>query len=411
MNCFETNRSCANGHNGNLVYLTKVFFDGQENSSPMMTSLTTKPGAFTQQLSIGGPVSRGCAPFGGCGMETGCGPFGGCGAETGCSNVCDPCRACNICCCISDSYNISVSANTTFDVTNAYVITHSFNMTNPTLPADLAVTVDGTAITNVEESGGQYIGDISGIMAEISKCPCGTPCASICPGHFVMASATGPWSLMATIVLEGTVYDGGQACQFKLCFQTVEGTPIVVTGASAFALCGVEIPCQIGGISPSLQMDFGACASILNPALTAGADGEITLTGSLVVTPQLHLRVTRQSLFDLSAKEICLPCDDLGQCSACDPAERACLGDASNCCCGQTTPNRVDDILSLADAGCGCNYTGGAKSAGCGCGQQSGFDAGCGCGQQSAPTPQPRPAFGTPAGIACQCCDTNGYSF
>ena len=59
MNCFETNRSCANGHNGNLVYLTKVFFDGQENSSPMMTSLTTKPGAFTQQLSIGGPVSRG----------------------------------------------------------------------------------------------------------------------------------------------------------------------------------------------------------------------------------------------------------------------------------------------------------------------------------------------------------------
>ena len=46
MNCLQNNCTCAN-QRGNLVYLTKVFFDGQENSSPIMTSLTTKPGAFT----------------------------------------------------------------------------------------------------------------------------------------------------------------------------------------------------------------------------------------------------------------------------------------------------------------------------------------------------------------------------
>ena len=56
MNCLQNNCTCAN-QRGNLVYLTKVFFDGQENSSPIMTSLTTKPGAFTQQLSIGNAVN------------------------------------------------------------------------------------------------------------------------------------------------------------------------------------------------------------------------------------------------------------------------------------------------------------------------------------------------------------------
>ena len=227
-------------------------------------------------------------------------------------------------------------------------------------------------------------------MSEITKCPCNSACTGICPGNFVMVSAAGPWSLTATIVLEGTVYDGGSACQFRLCYQTVEGTPIVVTGASAFALCGVEIPCQVGGISPTLQMDFDACASILNPTLTAGADGSITLTGSLVVTPQLHLRVTRESLFDLNAKEIGLPCDDVGQCSACNPTERACLGDASNCCCGQTTPNRVNELL---------DYVTDNKNSECRC---SGNTA-VACTNSSVRS--------VSESITCQCCDTNGYSF
>lgn len=384
MNCLQNNCTCAN-QRGNLVYLTKVFFDGQENSSPIMTSLTTKPGAFTQQLSIGNAVnSTNCSTC--CNTDCSNGCMNTCNSGCGC----DPCCACNICCCFSDCCNITVSSSTTFDVTNAYVITHSFNMTAPTLPADLAVTVDGTAITSVEESGGQFIGDISGIMSEITKCPCNSACTGICPGNFVMVSAAGPWSLTATIVLEGTVYDGGSACQFRLCYQTVEGTPIVVTGASAFALCGVEIPCQVGGISPTLQMDFDACASILNPTLTAGSDGSITLTGSLVVTPQLHLRVTRESLFDLNAKEIGLPCDDVGQCSACNPTERACLGDASNCCCGQTTPNRVNELLDYVT---------------------DNNNSECRCSGNTAVACTNSSVRSVSESITCQCCDTNGYSF
>ncbi len=78
-------------------------------------------------------------------------------------------------------------------------------------------------------------------------------------------------------------------CQFRLCFNTADGTPISVTGDSSFALCGVEIPCQVAGVSPSLLFDFDACASILNPTLTGAADGTITLSGSLVVTPQVRL--------------------------------------------------------------------------------------------------------------------------
>ena len=190
--------------------------------------------------------------------------------------------------------------------------------------------------------------------------------------------------------MEGTVYDGGSACQFRLCYQTVEGTPIVVTGASAFALCGVEIPCQVGGISPTLQMDFDACASILNPTLTAGSDGSITLTGSLVVTPQLHLRVTRESLFDLNAKEIGLPCDDVGQCSACNPTERACLGDASNCCCGQTTPNRVNELLDYVT---------------------DNNNSECRCSGNTAVACTNSSVRSVSESITCQCCDTNGYSF
>ncbi|MFR2965085.1 MAG: hypothetical protein ACLTK0_01015 [Anaerovoracaceae bacterium] len=114
----------------------------------------------------------------------------------------------------------------------------------------------------------------------------------------------------------------------------------------------------------SLQMDFDACVSILNPALTAAANGAVTLTGSLVVTPQLRLRVTRPSLFNLDAREINLPCDDLGQCNSCDPIESNCLSDESACCCGHSTPNRIGDILNMiADDSCECD----CRSDSCGC--------------------------------------------
>ncbi len=378
MNCIQNNCTCAN-QSGNLVYLTKVFYDAEENSSPILTTLTTSSEGFTQQLSTGST----------CGNQS-----WNCSCDTGCSSGCgcDICR--NICCCCGNDScsNLTVSASTTFDVTNAYVVTRSFDLTNPTLPADLAITVDGTAITDVTESGGQYIGDISGIMSQITKCPCKSPCSGNCPGHFVMVSATGPWSLSAAIVIEGTVRNGGNTCQFRLCFNTVDGTPISVTGNSSFALCGVDIPCQAAGVAPSMMFDFDACASVLNPVLTGGANGTVTLNCSLVVTPQVRLRVTRPSLFDLNAREVAMPCDDLGQCNACDPSEAFCLRSSENdCCCGHPTVNRVNEILNS-------NNTDNTHSAATGC-------CSCGCGgygeQQRQDTRE----------ITCQCCDTNGYSF
>ena len=83
MNCLQNNCSCAN-QRGNLVYLNKVFYDGQENASPIMTALTTTPATFTQQLSIGGSV---------CNNNCGC----GCDNNCGCNNNCG--CGCNCCCC------------------------------------------------------------------------------------------------------------------------------------------------------------------------------------------------------------------------------------------------------------------------------------------------------------------------
>ncbi len=35
-------------------------------------------------------------------------------------------------------------------------------------------------------------------------------------GNFVLVSATGPWSLAATIILEGTIYEGGNALSIQI---------------------------------------------------------------------------------------------------------------------------------------------------------------------------------------------------
>ena len=383
MNCLQNSFTPA-GRRGNLVYLTKVFYDAEENSSPILTALTTTAASFDQQLSIG---SAACSPSK-CTCQGGC--HCGCQGQHKCQDTCcqDPCcnmdNICKIvcCCCGNDGCsNVTVNASTTFDINHAYVITRSFGITTPTLPADLAVTVDGVAITDVSQSGGQFIGDISGIMPEISKCPCSPPCSDICPGHFVLISATGPWSLTATIVLEGTLYSGGNACQFRLCYSTADGTPISVTGNPSFAICGAEIPCQISNMAPSLQFDFGACASILNPTLTAAEDGAITLSGSLVVTPQVRMQVTRPSLFNLNAREVCLPCDDIGQCNPCDTWEAECFN-SDECCCGQPSVNRIDELLDQRSA---VNCQEPAADGRC-----HSDDNGC---------------------ITCQSCETNGYSF
>lgn len=77
MNCLQNNCTCANPR-GNLVYLTKVFYDAEENASPILTALTTTTAGFSQQLSVGGSVCNNIASncSSGCGNtchNTGCG--------------------------------------------------------------------------------------------------------------------------------------------------------------------------------------------------------------------------------------------------------------------------------------------------------------------------------------------------
>lgn len=55
MDFLQNNRSCPNT-SGNLVYLTKVFYDNTENSSPILTNLLTTPNVFTQHLTVGNDI-------------------------------------------------------------------------------------------------------------------------------------------------------------------------------------------------------------------------------------------------------------------------------------------------------------------------------------------------------------------
>ena len=409
MSCLKNNCTCKN-RGSNLVYLTKVFFDAEESASPILTPITNST-EFTQQLSIGGgchethPI---CCNVNNCSCNCGC---------TTSTNCCDMCREICCCCCnMGDSCsNFEITPCTTFEITNAFVVTRSLNIANPAPETNPVITVDGIPVTNVTSEGGQFLGDISGIMHEISKCPCTSPCTGNCPGNFVFLSVTGPWSLSATIVIEGKAYDNGKACNFRLCFTTLDGNPIPVGGNSSFAFCGTEIPCQTGGISPSLLFDFDACASLLNPVLTATTDCNVMLRGSLVVTPKARLRVTRPSLFNINALEIDVPCDDIGQCNACNPDEANCLTTSQDeCCCGHPAVNRVDEMLSASRnsteyhcCGCECERE---TDCGCGCGK----NCGCGCDECKTDSTYHHNNIckdkSNYAGITCQCCDTNGYT-
>ena len=360
MNC-QCNSSGQNG--GNLVYLNKVYFDGNQTSCPILFGLTTTADTFTQQLSFGqmctGSSRSGCS---GCGCSGGCGcGCGGCG-----------CSGCGCSCC-----DFAVTAGTTFRITDSRVIVTGFNLSTDADFNAGDVTVDGFPVTELALMNGQYVADLSGIMNEITDCPCaaeisrcscdsGSRCNMDCDngGHFFLAQVPGPWAAGLVIILEGTASNGNRSCSFRLCLRTVPGGEdegILIPGSDNFAVYCVEIPCQTAGISPSLIFDFDACATLLNPVLTATCTDDVctvTLASTLVLTPEINLKVTKPALFNLNASEVSQLCDDVGQCDECNPDEA--------CCC----PDGARSERRSAR-----NETGRSRSA------------------------------------ACQCCDTNGYSF
>lgn len=364
MNC----QCSSNGQNSrNLVYLNKVYFDETQESSPILYALTSTPETFTQQLTFGQSRSSGCSCGSGC---SGCG-CGGCGCGCGC---CD----------------FAVNAATTFRITDSRVVVTGFTLSEDAEFDDEDVTVDGFSVTELALVNGQYVADLSGIMSEITDCPCSpeisrcscasdSRCSLDCDndGHFFLAQVPGPWAAGLAIILEGTASNGSRTCSFKLCLRTIPGEEdagIVIPGSDSFAVYCVEIPCQTAGISPSLVFDFDACAALLNPALTVTCEEEegcrVTLSATLVLTPEINLKVTKPALFNLNATEITQDCDNVGQCDLCDPDE--------SCCCG--TNGRT--------------------------GQRSERSERNEQGERSQRCQETRSRS-----AACQCCETNGYSF
>lgn len=307
----ELNCNCTNSHDShdNLVYLNKIFYDNTENASPILTQFTTTTTAFSRQLTIGDDI---------------------CPDERDFRRERSRMDRTSCCC------NMEITPGTGFDITHAFVIVHSFNLARNAPFSANDVTVDGFPITDLDTSGGQFIGDLSGIMPDITRCPCKSPCANPCPGNFVMIDAVGPWLLEATIVAEGNVNTNGTMCQFRLCFAPIEGAPTMINGDATFAFCDVNIPCQKSRFAPSLIFDFDACASILNPRITVNnmnGNNVAVLSGSLVVTPTAALKVTRPSLFSINANEVEMPCDDVGQCNPCNRFEAECFEPENECGC------------------------------------------------------------------------------
>ena len=356
----------------NRVFLNKIFYEKREDSCPLIYNLLTDEANFTQTLTLGGGNGR----SGSCGY--------GCSCGCGCSG----------------SGN-AINCDSRFTVTNSCVTVNSFRLAAAADFNAENVTIDGFNITNLDYEDGRYIADLSGIMPEITRCPCapvdrhicgGCGTARSCPGtcgsdgHFFLAETDGTWEAMITVVLEGYVTTNGRSCDFKLTCKSRNNTFVAIPGSNNFAVNCAVIPCQVQNISPSILFDFDACGVILNPQITvsdstSGCEDAINLTinGNLVVTPNIFIQVIRPSLFELNARELAIPCDDVGQC---------------------------DDYNSLSDnvGGCGCSQSTDSAN-GCGCSQSSAGESSCSNSSHRSRLSE------TISGTACQCCDTNGYRF
>ena len=304
----------------NLVFLSKVFFDETSSSCPVIVRLNTNTSGFTQQLIIGDREID-------CDCDCGCGC--GCRRDRDCDfNLC----------------------NAKFTVTNSCVtITSAVQAENSTFSAD-DVTVDGFPVTDLDFQNGRYFADLSGIMADITRCPCTPRCTHICDDHcdchrdcqkdcdcdcdrddhFFLAEVPGPWELLFTIVLEGFVSNGSCTRDFRLCIKTRNDStgrcPVTVRASNNFGVKCVEIPCQSQGIAPALRFNFEGRAMLLNPVITVNParqedcpSRDVTVRGNLVFTPRINLQVVRPSLFAINAEEVDVCCDNLGQCDPCAP--------------------------------------------------------------------------------------------
>lgn len=393
--------SCSSSCNGsgqmpgtqNLVFLNKIFYENSASSCPHIFDLITDTANFTQTLSIGQNHTScdcGCS----CG-ESGCGSSGNSSCHCGC-NSCNGCSCCYVCCGIPD---FEVTPASTFTITNSCCVINSIAVSGETPLAAEDITIDGFPVSGLTYENGRYHAELSGIMADITRCACQprdrhlccgcgleNNCPEPCDGdrHFFLTEAAGPWEITLSIVLEGYVTSGNATRDFKLCLKSRNDTgasqAITVPGAGNFALNCVDIPCQTEGISPSLIFDFDGCAVLLNPqidvtAATETEPQEIVLSANLVLTPSLSLQVIRPTRFTINALEETALCDDIGQCDPC----------AQSCCCQDSSQQPVQPIQP--------------------------FQPAMTAREKIASQRRNLRSHAATANTACQCCDTNGYRF
>jgi len=354
-------------NNESMVYLNKVFSNIKIKSCPLMSSLTTDPESFDQQLTFfDAEENRGCGC--GCGCNCGC----DCGSFS-CSDL---------------------DGELNFVIDSTEVIVSDFDLANPAGIQPCNVTVDGIPVDSLDFFNERYMAATNDLMAGIGDCACMERDLST-KGYFLIAGIGG-WRAKLTIVLRGSVFSCGGCKKFKLMMSTKNNVFVNIPGLTTFSVADLCLPCTTGGIAPVINFSFEAEANLLNPTITANPCGgtcQLAVTGCLVAEPIAEVQVTRQTLFTTNARTVNVPCDDIAKCrqnkGVCGQADddRNAL-QLRNRCCDDGRGREDDNPCEQDDDNDGDN--------GCGCG-----DRRCSCQREES----------SPRSITCQFNGRNGCSF
>lgn len=364
------------GQNGqHLVYMEKVFSLNNENSCPIILCIDT--GCRQGQSNYVTTLST---------RKPGC-----------------PCSTCDL------------DPSAVFTVERSKIQTEAFFIAPTSCINANQVTVDGVPVDSIYPFGKQFVAQTTVLMTEISKRRCmerGLPTKG-----FLLLNKIGPWALKTRIILEGTVNSNGQTCQFCAEVETAPDKFISLPASttSNFAIPDLSLPCTTDGISPVIRFQFDANVQVQNPVIhflgngrgcgcSCGCDcgcgtqataqnrdngcGDrnnentqpaIRLEANLIVEPIVQVEVTRQSLFNINARESLQPCDALVDC---EESEAFVSDDQSECSCKDFEQNGGCGCGSN-NCGCGCenNNNCGCGSNNCGCGCEN--DNSCGCGSDN----------------------------
>ena len=169
----------------NLVYMDKVYSYNQATACPILASVTTDE-TWTTELTLES-IRSNCGCNDGCGCSEGCG-CGNSGCGSGCN--CGSQRANIICCNCSTANGCTLTSDATFTITRSYVLVQSLNLNTGVLAAG-NVTVDGTAVDSLTQTGNRYTATTENLVGTTSRERCkdlGLPSK-----HFFLISAPGPW--------------------------------------------------------------------------------------------------------------------------------------------------------------------------------------------------------------------------